>query len=800
MLSSLIWETHAKRKEPVIFRPRSCTIVATLLLGTLLVSFSTHTAHARVMRQMRRTLSRSPLIIQRLRDSLTDHHLQNDHNPTPTPPLEPDLAQQRDALLALMALSIENGQLTGSGTGRPADRRLHAFTKRLLAATHQLTAGRPQNAVTQLQNVLRFADGQSRPRDFVAGPALTEITQRVQSLVDTILLTLTIDIVGQGTVDVDPDRLSYDQGEQVQLTANPAPGYRFIGFSGDLQTTTNPATLTTDADVYVVATFEQIPRYTLSVELIGQGSLTADPNRTSYLQGTQVDLTATPEPGYRFIGFSGDLQTATNPATITMDADANVIATFEQIPRYTLSVETIGQGSVTVDPDQATYLEGAQVQLTATPEPGYRFIGFSGDLQTTTNPATITIDADANVIATFEQIPRYTLSVETIGLGSATVEPDQATYLEGTQVQLTATPAPGWRFISFSGDLQTTTNPATVTINTDANVIATFEAFDPAGLFDIWYGDYQTFGALGIPQPWVNILGNLREPDTVASLTYALNGGPQVALSIGPAQNIRLSHPGDFNAEIAYDDLDPGINQLVLTATTLDSEVVAHTVTVDYIPNNVWLLPYSVDWTNVNQIQNAAQIVDGLWALTADGVKTVLMGYDRSIVFGDQLWQDYEVTTQLRVDTIKNRNGIPLGGPAVGLLLRWQGHVDWNLPDRPRIGWYPTGAIGWFSWGSSLDSGSYQIVGSGGLIDVVDDSGLIAQIGTTYIWKMRVETLPGNQGSLYSFKTWPTSQDEPAQWLMTYQSPATSPPTGAVMLFVHNAQVTFSHCRADPLP
>ncbi len=676
---------------------------------------------------MRRTLSRSPLIIQRLRDSLTDHHLQNDHNPTPTPPLEPDLAQQRDALLALMALSIENGQLTGSGTGRPADRRLHAFTKRLLAATHQLTAGRPQNAVTQLQNVLRFADGQSRPRDFVAGPALTEITQRVQSLVDTILLTLTIDIVGQGTVDVDPDRLSYDQGEQVQLTANPAPGYRFIGFSGDLQTTANPATLTTDADVYVVATFEQIPRYTLSVELIGQGSLTADPNRTSYLQGTQVDLTATPEPGYRFIGFSGDLQTATNPATIT-------------------------------------------------------------------------IDADANVIATFEQILRYTLSVETIGLGSATVEPDQATYLEGTQVQLTATPAPGWRFISFSGDLQTTTNPATVTINTDANVIATFEAFDPAGLFDIWYGDYQTFGALGIPQPWVNILGNLREPDTVASLTYALNGGPQVALSIGPAQNIRLSHPGDFNAEIAYDDLDPGINQLVLTATTLDSEVVAHTVTVDYIPNNVWLLPYSVDWTNVNQIQNAAQIVDGLWALTADGVKTVLMGYDRSIVFGDQLWQDYEVTTQLRVDTIKNRNGIPLGGPAVGLLLRWQGHVDWNLPDRPRIGWYPTGAIGWFSWGSSLDAGSYQIVGSGGLIDVVDDSGLIAHIGTTYIWKMRVETLPGNQGSLYSFKTWPTSQDEPAQWLMTYQSPATSPPTGAVMLFVHNAQVTFSHCRADPLP
>jgi len=89
--------------------------------------------------------------------------------------------------------------------------------------------------------------------------------------------------------------------------------------------------------------------------------------------------------------------------------------------------------------------------------------------------------------------------------------------------------------------------------------------------------------------------------------------------------------------------------------------------------DNVWPLSYNVDWTSVNEIQNAAQIVDGLWALTADGAKPVLMGYDRNIIFGDLLWQDYEVTTELRVDSIKNRNGVPLGDPAVGLLLRWQG-------------------------------------------------------------------------------------------------------------------------------
>jgi len=77
---------------------------------------------------------------------------------------------------------------------------------------------------------------------------------------------------------------------------------------------------------------------------------------------------------------------------------------------------------------------------------------------------------------------------------------------------------------------------------------------------------------------------------------------------------------------------------------------------------------------------------------------------------------------------------------------------------------------------------------------------LIAQIGATYIWKMRVETLPNNQGSLYGFKAWSASQDEPIDWLMTYQSPPTSLPAGSVKLFVHNAEVTFSQSHAEPLP
>jgi uncharacterized repeat protein (TIGR02543 family) len=51
---------------------------------------------------------------------------------------------------------------------------------------------------------------------------------------------------------------------------------------------------------------------------------------SSYEPGTQATLTATPNPGYRFTGWTGDASGTDNPLTITMDADKTVGATFEK--------------------------------------------------------------------------------------------------------------------------------------------------------------------------------------------------------------------------------------------------------------------------------------------------------------------------------------------------------------------------------------------------------------------------------------------------------------------------------------
>jgi hypothetical protein len=69
-------------------------------------------------------------------------------------------------------------------------------------------------------------------------------------------------------------------------------------------------------------------QYSLTVNVVGSGSVTKNPNQASYAPGTVVTLTANPAAGYVFSGWSGALTGSANPATITMNGDKAVAATF----------------------------------------------------------------------------------------------------------------------------------------------------------------------------------------------------------------------------------------------------------------------------------------------------------------------------------------------------------------------------------------------------------------------------------------------------------------------------------------
>ena len=154
--------------------------------------------------------------------------------------------------------------------------------------------------------------------------------------VPTYTLTVSTAGAGSGSVDLDPAPPAggYTEGTVVTLTATAGAASAFTEWSGDLTGAVNPTTITMDGNKTVTATFDTVPTYTLTVSTAGAGSGSVDldpaPPAGGYNAGTVVTLTATADAGSEFSAWSGDLTSAVNPTTITMDGDRSVTATFEE--------------------------------------------------------------------------------------------------------------------------------------------------------------------------------------------------------------------------------------------------------------------------------------------------------------------------------------------------------------------------------------------------------------------------------------------------------------------------------------
>jgi len=226
----------------------------------------------------------------------------------------------------------------------------------------------------------------------------------------------------------------------------------------------------------VVAVFYQPPYYTLTVNVVGSGTVTKNPNQATYASGTIVTLSAAAASGWSFSSYSGGVSSNNPVATVTMNGNKVVTATFTQAPpTYTLTTSVVGSGSVTKNPSQTQYASGTVVTLTANPASGWSFKDWSGAITGSTNPATITMNGNKAVTATFTQNPvYYTLTTSVVGSGSLTKNPSQAQYASGTVVTLTASPASGWSFKGWSGAITSSTNPTTITMNSNKAITATF--------------------------------------------------------------------------------------------------------------------------------------------------------------------------------------------------------------------------------------------------------------------------------------------------------------------------------------
>lgn len=68
---------------------------------------------------------------------------------------------------------------------------------------------------------------------------------------------------------------------------------------------------------------------------------------------------------------------------------------------YSLTPSINGPGTVSKDPDQASYAAGSTVTLTATPSANAMFVNWTGDALSFENPLTLTMDGNMNIVANF---------------------------------------------------------------------------------------------------------------------------------------------------------------------------------------------------------------------------------------------------------------------------------------------------------------------------------------------------------------------------------------------------------------
>jgi uncharacterized repeat protein (TIGR02543 family) len=292
----------------------------------------------------------------------------------------------------------------------------------------------------------------------------------------TYTLTTNVSPAAGGTVARNPNAASYNAGTVVALTATPAAGYSFSGWSGDASGTATTVNVTMNANKMVTANFQALQSgSTLRVE-----ESSGFTSGFCALEGT-IDNNHT---GFTGSGFSN----ANNAvgAGITWKVSATAGA-YQLQWRYANGTTTNRTANL--------FINGVQVGGSVS------FAGTSTWTNwTTTSPTsvnlvsgvnTIVLDgATSNGLANIDWIEingnnptaascnaalTYTLTTSASPAAGGTVS-GAGTYNSGSTATVTATPAAGYSFSGWSGDASGTSATVNVTMNANKNVVANFTA------------------------------------------------------------------------------------------------------------------------------------------------------------------------------------------------------------------------------------------------------------------------------------------------------------------------------------
>ena len=279
-------------------------------------------------------------------------------------------------------------------------------------------------------------------------------------------------------------------------------------------------------------------------------SATGGVKEGTYYRDTQVTLTAKAAPtGYDFVGWyeGSNLVSTSLSFAVTLTANRTLVAKY-QIKSYVVNAVSDDTTKGIVSPAGQTVEHGKNATVTASRKTGYKFDGWYNGTTKVTSANPYTFAPTANITLTAKwSVYNITIPVSVSPAKAGTTSPSPFTGQEGSTVNITATPATGYKFAYWTDgvdDTHYTNNPQPVVMISVKTLIAYFTL---KSYTVTWNANGGTVSPASVTKTHGATLGTLPTPirNSTAEYSYtfagwftAVTGGTQITASTTVTGNV----------------------------------------------------------------------------------------------------------------------------------------------------------------------------------------------------------------------------------------------------------------------
>lgn len=270
----------------------------------------------------------------------------------------------------------------------------------------------------------------------------------------------------------------------------------------------------------------------------------------TYYRDTSQTITAKAAPtGYNFVGWyeGSNLISSSLQVSVTMSANRTLVAKY-QIKSYVVNAVSDDTTKGTVSPAGQTIEHGKNATVTASRKTGYKFDGWYNGTTKVSSSTTYTFAPTANITLTAKwSVYNITIPVNVSPTGAGTTSPSPFTGQEGSAVNITATPATGYKFAYWTDgvdDTHYTNNPQSVAMLS----VKTLTAYFTLKSYTVtWNANGGTVSPASTTKTHGSTLGTLPTPTRAATAEYsytfagwftAASGGTQISSTTTVTGNV----------------------------------------------------------------------------------------------------------------------------------------------------------------------------------------------------------------------------------------------------------------------